>query len=215
VAVTIVVFAVATVGCGESGANAGSPSSTTVPPRLATTTISVATTMPPNTLGATTVPDTAAPATATTTPSVDDAAQEILAIQNSYRAAMDAITAATTNPMEDQRLALEATLAEGMLTDWSAILDRRRADGIAARPGPQNLLSMMVRSVTVREDSARLESCEVDDRVQYRIADGVVTNDDVSTSIVDAELRQFDGVWKVTGRVPRSVEKGQATCAAQ
>ncbi len=210
----IALLSIASLGC-SAGEDAGPTRSTTVPPRLATTTIATSPSgiTPATATGITPlVPATSTPTSATQT--VDEAAQEILAVENAYRAGMAAIDLATAEPVDPDHPALEATLADGMLVDWKQVVAGWRSDGIAARPGTQNLSAIDIRSVVTSPGYAKIETCEVDDGVLYRVANGSISDDDVSTAVVDAELRRFDGVWKIVARVPRTVENGRSTCPA-
>jgi len=179
---------------------------------LATTTSAAPATVPATAVATSRVAATTPPATTAASLTTDEAAQQILEVQNAYRAAMDAIQASMTIPVDPNNPALESTMAAEMLKGWRQVLGQWKSDGIAARAGRDNLSTINIRSVAINSGLARLESCEIDDGVQFRVADGTITNDAVSTAIVDAELREFDGVWKVIARVPRTVEKGSTTC---
>jgi len=206
------VLTVGVAGCsGEN--NAGPTRSTTVPARLATTTSAAPATVPATAVATSRVAATTPPATTAASLTTDEAAQQILEVQNAYRAAMDAINDATMDPVNPNLPALDTTLDGEMLTGWRGRISSRQAEGIAARRGEGNLATINIRSVNVSGSVAQLLSCEIDDWVQYRVSDGAITNGEISTSVVDAELRSVDGIWKVVARVPRSVEKGKASCA--
>ncbi len=206
----IALINVAVVGCSGNGANGGPPTSTTVPPRLATTTAVAPTTSSATAPGTSRVVATTPPTTAT--PTVDDAAQEILAVENAYRASVEAVAQASANPPNPTSPSLPATMDGAVLEQFRRRIAEHLAAGRAVRPGPSGGSTISIRQTTVSGDSARITVCVIDDAVVYDVATGGVLDETQLAALFAAELARGSNVWKVTGLQRLSVLEGATQC---
>jgi hypothetical protein len=79
-------------------------------------------------------------------------------------------------------------------------IQQRADNGHAVRDAqPSNARTEFV-AVDVQVPTATLTTCEVDDRVVYRTADGSAVNAKVSTARWSVAMTYEDGVWKIAGR---------------
>lgn len=79
-------------------------------------------------------------------------------------------------------------------------IQQRADNGQAVRDAqPSNARTEYV-AVDVQVTAATLTTCEVDDRVVYRTADGSAVNTNVSTARWSVAMTYEDGVWKIAGR---------------
>lgn len=107
----------------------------------------------------------------------------------SYREA-----ALTSDSMSE---ALSATTTGELLTTIRRTLVLRSDDGVASRPASPSIAKVEVVDVSIDGVEAHLRLCAVDDAVVFRVSDGSILDDDVSTSRTAVHVVEEDGVWKV------------------
>jgi len=95
---------------------------------------------------------------------------------------------------------LPSLLSHDMLRDVKIDIDQRTKQGIATRrPDPSDSRIEYLK-VSVDGTDATVSTCEIDDAVAYRISDGSIVNDKVTTSSWSIAMALEDGVWKLAGR---------------
>jgi len=183
---------------------------------LATTTSAAPATVPATAVATSRVAATTPPATTAASLTTDGAAQQILEVQNAYRAAMDAIASASANPVRPDSPSLNATLAGEYLTFWHERLAQRERAGQATRRGPDGLANISFLVVSVESEAglqvARIRLCDVDDFIVFEVGSGAIVNGEISTELAEARMEVQDGVWKLVARAPVWTKAGVQTC---
>jgi len=148
-----------------------------------------------------------APGTTRFATSVEFTAEQRAAI-DAHDAAIKAIDAARANA-DPNDPALVALLSKDMLRDTRIDIDQRTKQGIASkRPSPTRSLIDYL-SVSIEGPNANLTTCEIDDAVAYRVADGSVVNDDVVTARWGISMIMTEIGWKLAGRHQQATWTGE------
>ena len=91
---------------------------------------------------------------------------------------------------------------------------QRSDQGLALRPAAEQVAEQhRVKVVSVEGDTTILQDCATDDDVVYRVSNGEVVNDRVTTRNVEATMRRVDGVWKLVHTRVVQTWEGVAGCA--
>jgi len=170
----------------------------------------------PPTAGATTsttvtfsLPSSSSTSTSTTTAvPVEEAAA-----RSAYEAASRAFIDAAAVP-DPNFPALAATHTGPMLVQRRDVLLGLKADGRAIRYPQPSVYRIVIKSVEINGDVARLEVCGVDDGQRVVVASGQVLADGVLTVLARAAMRKVDGAWRLAERVKVQEWEGVAGCAA-
>ncbi len=139
-----------------------------------------------------------APGTTTgTTPGVLTADQQ--AVINAHDLGMAAYeqAASASNPGDP---ALKDLFAPTFLHEVQIRVQQRKDNGQAVRDAQPSRSRIEYVSVQIVPPTASLVTCEVDDRVVYRVADGSPVNSTVSTGRWGVAMTAEDGSWKIAGR---------------
>ena len=167
-------------------------------PSAATTTTTVTFSLPTSSSTST--------STSTAVPTVE--AEVRSAYETASRAFIDA--AAVPDPSFP---ALAATHTGPMLVQRRDVLLGLKADGRVIRyPQPSKYL-VVVRSVDVQGDVAKVAFCAVDDGERVQVTTGVVLASGVSTVTGTAALQRQDGLWKLAEQKFDSRQQEVASCA--
>lgn len=152
-----------------------------------------------STLPTSSMPSGTSGAPGTTTASTDRFSSDQRAVIAGHDAAIKAIdTARAKSDPNDSALAM--VLSHDMLRDTRIDIDQRTKQGMASKR-PENTKSRIeYLSVSIDGTTASATTCEVDDAVAYRIADGSIVNDKVTTARWGISMSLVDGVWQLSGR---------------
>ncbi len=142
------------------------------------------------------VPDTAAGRTGSTPPTF---AAEQQAVIDAYAQANNAYeqAAASSNPTDP---AFIAAYAPQYRHELQIQIQQRTDNGQAVRDAQPSKARISYVAVHVTPLSASLITCEVDDRVVYRVADGSAVNTSVETDRWSSSMTSDGGTWKLEGR---------------
>jgi hypothetical protein len=105
--------------------------------------------------------------------------------------------ASASNPSDP---AFKAAFSAQFLHELQIRIQQRTDNGQAVRDAQPSQAQTSFIAVTVTPPTATITTCEVDDRVVYRIADGTAVNTKVTTARWTVAMSNEDGTWKVAGR---------------
>jgi hypothetical protein len=131
-----------------------------------------------------------------------------------YRAALDALNHALSNPPNPSDSLLPQTMVDPMLSQSTNLAGEWRGFGQAGRYPAHSVRRVTLVSADVSGDQATIEACIVDDGVVYDVATGKVINDQVTTALDKATLTLVGGTWKLATRDQVQKWQGVAGCAA-
>ncbi len=101
----------------------------------------------------------------------------------------------------DQNYAGLAAHADGdYLLNEKASMFQRKSAGLAVRRGDPSLNEIIPLDVKIVGSGAVIVSCDVNNDVVFRTADGSVVNADTSTDRFQTQVSLRDGSWKVISR---------------
>jgi len=106
--------------------------------------------------------------------------------------------AATASDPSDP--ALKDSFAPQFLRETQIRIQQRLENGQAVRDAQPSKARTSYVTVNVTPPTAALVTCEVDDRVVYRVADGTAVNAKVTTDRWSVAMTDEDGTWKISGR---------------
>ncbi len=135
----------------------------------------------------------------TTTGTIAGFSSDQRAVIAGHDAAIEAIDEARAKS-DPNDPALAAVLAHDMLRDTRIDIDQRTKQGMASRRPVDSKSRIEYLSVSIDGTTAALTTCEVDDAVAYRVSDGSIVNDKVTTGRWTVSMSQLDGVWQLAGR---------------
>lgn len=185
VALLVIAFTVGCSGTPESATSTkpGSTAATATDPSNATssTSANVATTAP-----------------GTTVPGSGFSAEQQTVIAAHDRGMKAYASAATASNPQDP--ALKSAFAPEFLRQVQIRIDQRTQNGQAVRDAQPSQSRTVYLAVTVSGGTASMTTCEVDDRVVYRIADGSVVNAKVTTGRWSVSMTDDGSGWKIGGR---------------
>jgi hypothetical protein len=122
--------------------------------------------------------------------------QEVI---DAHRAAVDAWRRANQRSDPDDPELL-ARYGGDVLVAARAMITTSRNNGQASRPATGEPYDIEFIAVQITGDTAVTRTCEVDSDVVYRVKDGAVINDEVSTFRFESTLERKGGAWKMTKR---------------
>lgn len=131
-----------------------------------------------------------------------------LAVIDAHAAAIAAIDSARAKA-DPNDPALPTVLAHDMLRDTRIDIDQRTRQGIGSRRPDGSRSRIVVLAVSIDGPSAILTTCEVDDAVAYRVADGSIVNDKVATAKWGVAMTRAGGEWKLAGRQQQATWPGE------
>lgn len=168
-------------------------------PSAATTTTTVTFSLPSSSSSSTSTP-TAVPA-------------EEAEVRSAYEAASRAFIDAAAVP-DPNFPALAATHTGPMLVQRRDVLLGLKADGRVIRYPQPSMYLVVVRSVELQGDVAKVAFCAVDDGERVQVATGVILASGVSTVTGTAALQRQDGLWKLAEQKFDSRQQEVASCNA-
>jgi len=189
----------ALVGCsGNPDSAAPTERGTSAVPATVRSTLSTAS-MPSGTSGApgTTTGSIGAPFTAEQQTVIDAHGADMGAYQRA---------AAASSPND---AAFKSSFSNQFLKELQIRIQQRADNGQAVRDAQPSNARIEYVTVAVTAPTASLTTCEVDDRVVYRTADGSAVNTKVTTARWTVSMEYEDGVWKIAGRQPVQTWDGQ------
>jgi hypothetical protein len=163
---------------------------------------------PPATSGTTTHATDAS--AAPTTPTTADPRTQAF---DGYRAALDALDHALSNPPNPSDPLLAQTMVDPMLTQSRNLASEWQGFGQAGKYPPHSVRRQTLISATVTGNQASLQACSVDDGIVYDISTGKTINDNVTTALDKATLTLVGGTWKLATRDQVQKWQGVAGCA--
>lgn len=142
---------------------------------------------------------TVASASEGTTSTSERFGDEQRAVIVAYERAMSAYqsAASASNPFDPT---FKDAFTPNALRELQIRIQQRSSSGQAVRDAQPSRARVAYIAVTVDASSATLTTCEVDDRVVYRTADGSVVNDHVSTARWTVAMTAPDGTWRIDNR---------------
>lgn len=142
------------------------------------------------------VPEASAGSTGSTPPTFAADQQAVIdAYAQANRAYQQA--AASANP---SLAAFVASFTPEFLRELQIRIQQRTDNGQAVRDAQPSKSRTSFVSATVSDPTAVVVTCEVDDRVVYRISDGTAVNAKVTTARWRVSMSNDGGTWKVAGR---------------
>ncbi len=139
--------------------------------------------------------------------------QEVLAAWRGYGEALDEVNRETPDP-DDPLLARYAT--GKTLESVRAAAARNRDEGIVTALPPDSVSQQWAEVLSVDGDTARIRSCEVDDRLVVDAETGeALTPPHVSTLLLEVTLVREHGAWKVAHGGVVEEWDGIAGCALE
>lgn len=138
--------------------------------------------------------------------------QDVLAAHDrSIAAYQRAASASDPSDAEFKRLFTPEALKELQIR-----IQQRKDNGVSVRGAEPSVSRIQYLAVVVTGADATLTTCEVDDRIVYRIDDGSVLNDEVTTSRWTVQMSLADGTWMVSKRQETQTWDGEemATCVS-
>lgn len=139
--------------------------------------------------------------------------QEVLAAWRGYGEALDEVNRETPDP-DDPLLARYAT--GETLESVRAAAARNRDKGVVTALPPDSVSQQWDEVLSVDGDTARIRSCEVDDRLVVDAETGeALTPPHVATLLLEVTLVREDGVWKVAHGGVVEEWDGIAGCAVE
>ena len=105
--------------------------------------------------------------------------------------------ASANNPADPT---LKDSFAPQFLREVQIRIQQRVENGQSVRDAQPSRARISYVSVQVTPPTASLITCEVDDRVVYRVGDGSAVNTKVTTDRWSVAMTSEDGNWKVSGR---------------
>lgn len=137
--------------------------------------------------------------------------QRIIAAYRGYWAAVQAVNTPPVNP-NNPLLAVYATGPQ--LQAAVAAANKKVADGLAGKYPESTVRSQRVTSVTISGDSAKLESCNVDDSYAINVKTGAPAGPTGAETYVAIATMLREGVdWKVSSLQFGQSWEGVAGCA--
>lgn len=190
-----------------------------------TTPSTTATTAPPSTTTTEAEPERveAEPPPGEPRPDIDvnvtypaDFDQEQIEVVEAYRGFWHAVYAASDPPDPDHPLLANYMTVE-RLEGVQAGLRTSQERGVVVRIPEHADYRHVVTDVEVTGATAVIHDCAVDDAVVINVDTSDVVDDDVVTRELEISAEKIAGVWRISGRVPRTVQEwqGVAGCAEQ
>lgn len=105
--------------------------------------------------------------------------------------------------------AFKKSFSNQFLKELQIRIQQRADNGQAVRDAQPSRARIEYVTVSVTAPTASLTTCEVDDRVVYRTADGSPVNAKVTTARWTVAMVYEDGVWKISGRQQAQTWDGQ------
>lgn len=152
-----------------------------------------------STLPTASMPSGTSGAPGTTTGTIAGFSSDQQAVIAGHDAAIKAIDEARAKS-DPNDPALATVLAHDMLRDTRIDIDQRTKQGMASKRPTDSKSRIEYLTVSIDGTTAALTTCEVDDAIAYRVADGSIVNDKVTTGRWAVSMSQLDGVWQLAGR---------------
>jgi len=152
-----------------------------------------------------------APGTTTgTTPKFSPEQQEVMAAHDRAMAAYQR-AASSSDPFQAE---FKSSFTPDALRELQIRIQQRKDNGLSVRDAEPSVARITYLTVDVSGADANLSTCEVDDRVVYKVADGSVLNAKVSTSRWTVRMSYADGIWRIANRQQDGTWDGEemATC---
>lgn len=105
--------------------------------------------------------------------------------------------------------AFKKSFSNQFLKELQIRIQQRADNGQAVRDAQPSNARIEYVAVSVSAPTASLTTCEVDDRIVYRTADGSAVNAKVTTARWTVSMALEDGVWKIAGRQQVQTWDGQ------
>ena len=202
--------------CGGSHKAAPSPTGAQVVVVSSTTSAASTTPLTTTTTGPPTAPTTTSTTTATPTTTTTAVSADELSVRAAWHGWLTAGEACTVDAKNCDRNALANYMAGAALSNKLKAVDTLSQKGWGVRKGPGGIDDRYkVDSVTIAEDEATVQYCELDEGVTFDPGAGpggadAIINDAVASHRSGAVLTRSAGVWKVTGFTPDHQEEGRA-----